>query len=461
MSDILKELFGDNEFADLGRQMSDSVQDALRTGDFSALKTTVNSTLNTVVSRSIPTHPTPPGGKPPVPPLSHTQEQRTAAPGYSQPSSHGETRRTSPQEPGNAYAHYRDRRASRPGARPVQTGGRRYPPSDPSIRAARERAATAARSGMTLYAQNYHRSSRFYVLGLLLLLVGLAGIFAMGISFGASLLSLFSSAFGLGPLLLCGGTGLMLGLSVYAFARGGRTFGLPSRFRTYCQLLEKPRFCEINRLAAALHKSRSSVLWDIEQLRQAGMLPGGRLDEKKTCLMLGDEVYQQYLSAKDRQKEREEIESLKEKEPDGADAVIAEGRSRIRQIREANIALPGEEISSKLDRLEDVTTRIFAYVEKHRNKLPDIRRFMDYYLPTTVKLVTSYREFEAQPVQGKNILSAKQEILEILDTINAAFEKLFDTLYQEDAMDISTDISALKAVLAQEGLSQKDFNAGA
>ena len=82
---------------------------------------------------------------------------------------------------------------------------------------------------------------------------------------------------------------------------------------------------------------------------------------------------------------------------------------------------------------------------------------MNYYLPTTVKLVTSYREFESQPVQGENILTAKKEILDILDTVNSAFASLLDSLFQNDAIDISADISVLKTMLAQEGLTQKDF----
>lgn len=452
MSDILKELFGDSDFTELGRQMSSSVQDALRTGDFSKLKDTVNCTLNTVVNRSSGPTPAPP--KEPVPPYAN---ESPVPPRPTANAGQAPAGKTPPASRYNYQPGGRAQGAQRPaGSRPAERYG--YTPPNSSIREARARAAASARAGMTLYSQGYRRSSRFYLLGLLLIFFGLMGIFSMGASFGAALGSLFSSGLSLGFLLLAGGTGALLGVSIYAFARGIKTFGLPGRFRTYCQLLEKPRFCEINQLAERMHRSRSNILWDIRQLLQAGMLPDGRLDNKNSCLMLGEEVYQQYLLSQKRQEEQKQLQNLKEKEPDSASTVIAEGRSRIRQIREANIALPGEEISAKLDRLEEITTRIFAYVESHQSKLPDIRRFMDYYLPTTVKLVNSYREFESQPVQGQNIQNAKKEILEILDTINAAFEQLFDTLYQEDTMDISTDISALKAVLAQEGLAQKDFD---
>ena len=90
--------------------------------------------------------------------------------------------------------------------------------------------------------------------------------------------------------------------------------------------------------------------------------------------------------------------------------------------------------------------------------MPEIRKFMSYYLPTTLKLVNTYREFYEQPVESRNIAGAKKNIEGALDTINTAFENLLDSLYQDDAMDVSTDISVLKSMLAQEGLTDRDFH---
>jgi len=107
--------------------------------------------------------------------------------------------------------------------------------------------------------------------------------------------------------------------------------------------------------------------------------------------------------------------------------------------------------------LELVIDKIFTHVEQHPDQLTEIEKFMDYYLPTTLKLVTTYREFDLQPVQGENIRSAKQEIEKTLDTINHAFETLLDSLFEDAAMDVSTDISVLKTILAQEGLTPNKF----
>ena len=97
--------------------------------------------------------------------------------------------------------------------------------------------------------------------------------------------------------------------------------------------------------------------------------------------------------------------------------------------------------------------RIFDRVEENPESIDDIRKLMDYYLPTTVKLLDAYEELDGQPVQGENIISSKREIEKTIDTLNTAFEKLLDDLFQDTAWDLSSDISVLQMMLAQEGLT--------
>ena len=82
---------------------------------------------------------------------------------------------------------------------------------------------------------------------------------------------------------------------------------------------------------------------------------------------------------------------------------------------------------------------------------------MDYYLPMTVKLLDAYEDMDSQPVQGENIASSKREIEETIDTLNVAFEKLLDSVFEDTAMDVSSDISVLNTVLAQEGLTEDEL----
>ncbi len=138
--------------------------------------------------------------------------------------------------------------------------------------------------------------------------------------------------------------------------------------------------------------------------------------------------------------------------------MIEEGNAYIEQIRKSNDAIPGVEISNKMYHLENVIRRIFKRVEQHPELIDDLHKFMDYYLPTTVKLLQAYEELDKQDVEGDNIKTAKKEIENTLDTINQAFENLLDSFFRDTAWDVSTDISVLKTMLAQEGLTGgKDF----
>lgn len=234
------------------------------------------------------------------------------------------------------------------------------------------------------------------------------------------------------------------------------------RFARYRDAMGGAAFCSIARLAGSVGETSERTKKDLKKMIASGACPQGHLDRGGTCFMVNDETYEEYLKAEKAYQERaaqQEKERLEKNDPKKAEleAVRKEGDEYLTQIRRANEALPGKEISDKLDRLESVTTRIFACVELHPEKLPDIRRFIRYYMPTTLKLVKSYVEFESQPVQGENITKSKEEIIRALDTVNTAFANLLDSLFADDALDISSDISTLETMLKQEGLTGSDF----
>lgn len=247
-------------------------------------------------------------------------------------------------------------------------------------------------------------------------------------------------------------------------AAGSSLRGRYRRCRDYLILAGNAGFVSVEQLASATGRSQKFVAKDLSRMIRGKMIKNAHLDDQGTCLMLDNATYQQYLqlqrSIKDRQAEEERIRLECEADPQRAELyrTVQEGKDYIRQIKEANDAIPGEEISEKLFRLENVITRIFDHVEKHPEKLPEISKFLRYYLPTTLKLVNAYRDFEKQPVQGENICKAKEEICTSLDTINTSFENLLDSLFEDDALDISTDISVLHTMLAQEGLTGSDFS---
>lgn len=235
------------------------------------------------------------------------------------------------------------------------------------------------------------------------------------------------------------------------------------RFKRYRGAMGGAAFCKVADLADTAGQTLKRTKKDLKRMIASGACPQGHLDRSETCFMVDDATYSDYLEAEKAYAARAEAaraeEQKEQADPKEAElaAVKKEGNEYLQQIRAVNDALPGEEISGKLNQLEKVTARIFECVGQHPEKLPDIRRFIRYYMPTTLKLVKSYEEFELQPVQGENITKAKEEILRALDTVNIAFANLLDTLFADDALDVSADISTLETLLKQEGLTGSDF----
>ena len=141
------------------------------------------------------------------------------------------------------------------------------------------------------------------------------------------------------------------------------------------------------------------------------------------------------------------------------DRMIRDGTLAIREMKrlDENIADPG--ISADIVRLEQVSTKIFDEVKAHPEKLPQIRRFLDYYLPTTLKLLNAYDRMSGTGVSGENIDTTLAKVEGMMRTITAAFEKQLDSLYGAEALDISTDITVLENMMAREGLTEDPLKA--
>ena len=130
----------------------------------------------------------------------------------------------------------------------------------------------------------------------------------------------------------------------------------------------------------------------------------------------------------------------------------------LNQLRALNDAIPGEEMSDKISRLEAVSAKIFAQAKQNPDKLPQMRKFMDYYLPTALKLLKTYAELDAQGVEGENIRESKQRIEQVMDTLVTAFEAQLDRLFEDDALDVSTDIDVMENMLRADGLTGNTGN---
>lgn len=245
------------------------------------------------------------------------------------------------------------------------------------------------------------------------------------------------------------------------------------RAERYIQLCDYRVYGQIAALAGGTGKSHDYVVKDLQKMLELGIFPEGHLDEQKTCFMLNDVVYKQYLETENsrRIREAENRRYLEQNNAASAETVsepevsqeqtselntmVAEGMNHIRKLRDLNDRISGEVISAKLFRLENLLKDIFDSVREHPNQMHRMHKLMDYYLPTTLKLVESYEEFDRISSPGTEILKAKAEIENTLDTINQAFIELLNNLFQDAVFDATTDAQVLKTMLAKEGLTRE------
>lgn len=270
---------------------------------------------------------------------------------------------------------------------------------------------------------------------------------------------LLSSTIGLGILVVffVGSIGLIF--------RGVNLRKRVRRFKRYVRYLDNKGYCLIEDLANTVRMKNKFVIKDLKRMIELGMFKEAHIDEEKTYLMINDDVYKDYLNLKTQQanmeKQREEQEVREEKfnsEGEELRAVIQKGKNYTEEIEVVKNKINNREFILKLDKLRNIVIQILNYIEKNPKKIQEVNKFINHYLPITIKLVNSYKELNEQQVQGENIKTAKNEIEKSIDVINIAFEKLLDDLFEDVALDISTDISVLKTLFTQEGLTDKsDF----
>ena len=238
---------------------------------------------------------------------------------------------------------------------------------------------------------------------------------------------------------------------------------LVGRFKKYRKVLGEKTYCTLERLARSVGKPEKFVRKELLKMTQQGLFLEGHLDHEQKNFIVSDETYRQFeqnrLLLAQRQQEAaiQQAAASQSGHSPQVQEVLDRGDAYIAQIRRCNDAIPGAVISEKISRIELLVQRIFDRAEEHPEIIPDLKKMMDYYLPMTVKLLNAYAEMEAQPVQGETILNSKKEIEATLDTLNKAFEKLLDELFADTALDVSSDISVLHTLLAQEGLTEDEL----
>lgn len=242
------------------------------------------------------------------------------------------------------------------------------------------------------------------------------------------------------PLLMlaCGG----LGLTAWGHFKNKQA----QRFRKLRNLIGNQKLVDIHAIAESFPCSFEKACDMLQNMAYKGYLgKKAYVDSAAGQLVLTGEG----VRAR-RQQEKKEPEKTTVKQAE-------EELSILREIREVNDAIPDPELSRKIYRIEEITGHILEYQKKHPEKTSELHTFLNYYLPTTLKILNSYAELDRQGVDGENIAATKERIEKMMDMVVEGFETQLDKLFRDEMMDIASDISVMEKMMGRDGLTDHDM----
>ena len=223
-----------------------------------------------------------------------------------------------------------------------------------------------------------------------------------------------------------------------------------ARVARYLAVMGERGYISVEELCAVTGKSRKKVEGDLEFMVEKGLLGAGAyLDSGRGIFFRSADAFADYANATAKK------ENVTPKEANEGYA------GALRAIRSANDRIADPVLSEKIDHLETVAGKIFREVEEHPEKQQQAATFLNYYLPTTLKLLDSYAKFEEAGIEGENLSRAQERIEETMDALIKGFDKQLDDLYRNEAMDIDSDIRVMENMLRRDTASvEDDFGLG-
>ena len=213
-----------------------------------------------------------------------------------------------------------------------------------------------------------------------------------------------------------------------------------ARFEAYMKLIGDKTAVPIHYLADVMGIDYHKVIKDLREMITRGILTPAWLDLKTYRLM------------------RTDYSETQVKEPtEKKEEAVSRNERILRQIRADNDLIADVEVSAKIDRIEDLTRKIFAILDERPEKEAQLYNFMNYYLPTTLKALESYARLEAQGIETVAIKEAKQKINQALDELADGYEKQLDRLFEDDVVDITADIDVMRKMLHKDGLQADEI----
>ena len=211
------------------------------------------------------------------------------------------------------------------------------------------------------------------------------------------------------------------------------------KFRRYLSMIGNQDEISISSLAKAMGGSQKHTMQDLEEMLERDYFEQGYIDAARNLLVLKEGGIQEEPEPQPENVSNDKAESVAD--------------STLKHIREINDDIDNPELSRKIDRIEELTAKIFRLLEARPEKAGELKGFMNYYLPQTLKILENYAKLEEQDVEGENIRETKQKIEDMMDKIVDGYETQLDKLFADDALDISADLKVMETMLEKDGLT--------
>lgn len=290
---------------------------------------------------------------------------------------------------------------------------------------------------------------------------GLFGTVALVASVGA--LAGAGGLFASSAAVLLALAGASLGVAIV----GGRRLGMIGRFSRYRRTIGASEAFSLTELAGSAGRTAAAVSKDLSKMIEKGLFLQAHVDQSADTLFLTDAAYNAFRNDREERVKEEYREHLRrqaanersQERPltDDERETLRDGRGFLEQIRARIPDLGSEDAKKKAEAISLVADNIFNRAEQDPDAIEDLDQMVGYYLPLTIKLLDAYADLVSQPIQSESIGMSRHEIESTLETLVSAFAKFHDSLFRNMTWDVSTDISVLNAMLAQDGLAEDPF----
>lgn len=249
----------------------------------------------------------------------------------------------------------------------------------------------------------------------------------------------------------------ILAVNVCLIVRSISSIRYEIRFNIYSELLGFKSLEFVEDLAICSKQNERTVIKDLQKAAKRKLIPQGHFSRDKLVFMVSDKVYDNYMekpAVYDRyfQKKIEERRRVKSRTK-RISQIMDSGEQYIKKLNDFKTLVKDKVVSKKIERMENVVSMIFHEIDASPSQANSLGVFLNYYLPTTEKLLDAYVSISEKKITVPNLATAKKEIEEALNTIIKSFEGILEKLYEENEMDISSDIAAMELVMKKEGLS--------